>query len=711
MKQVIQSLKSGDTQVVETPAPGVRAGRLLVRTRTTLISAGTERMLIDFGRASLINKARQQPDKVKQVLQKLKTDGVGPTLDAVLAKLDQPVPLGYCNVGVVHAVGEGVKGFAVGDRVVSNGHHAEFVSVPKNLCAKIPLGVSDNQASFTVLGAIALQGVRLANPTMGETIVVVGLGLLGLSTLQLLIANGCNAIGVDFDGERLATAKRYGADVVNLSKFSDPVNIVRELTNNVGADAVIITAATKSSDPVRYAAEMCRQRGRIILVGVTGLELSRDEFFKKELTFQVSASYGPGRYDPSYEEKGNDYPIGFVRWTEQRNFQAVLDLMARGRLDFSAMVSHEFSVEDAAAAYDVITSNQPSSGILLTYKSNGDLAPARSTVVNHRSSNSEPSLYLRSSVLNVVGAGNYATGVLLPAFAKAGAKFRAIASSGGLSSLHAAKKYHFELASTDSQQLIEDPVARGIIIATPHNSHARLVCQALLAGKSVFVEKPLCLTLDEIEELKSAYAKSQALPGKAPTLMVGFNRRFSPLVAKAKALLDDVSVPKSYVMTVNSGHIPEDHWIHDRGIGGGRLIGEACHFVDLLRFLCGYDIIKFDCTKALSSQDDTFSLSLTFGDGSIGTIHYFSNGSRSFPKERLEIFAGGRILQLDNFRSLKGYGWPNFSRMNLWRQNKGQVECARAFLNAVDDCEAHQVPIPVDELFEVAKVVIQSTTR
>lgn len=710
MKQILQSLKTGATEVAEVPCPAVKRGQLLICSSHTLVSAGTERMMVEFGKANWIDKARQQPDKVRMVLDKIKTDGLQPTIEAVFNKLDKPLPLGYCNVGRVVEVGGGVAGFAVGDRVISNGKHAEVVSVPLNLCAKVPDSVADEEAAFTVLGAIALQGIRLVQPTLGEVVVVTGLGLVGLMTVQMLRANGCRVLGLDFDKEKLELARQFGAEVVDLAAGQDPVKAAERFSRGRGADAVIVTAATKSSEPMHQAALMCRKRGRIVLVGVTGLELSRDDFFQKELTFQVSASYGPGRYDPNYEEKGQDYPVGFVRWTEQRNFEAVLDMMADGRIDVKPLISHRFAIEDAEEAYALVGGSGPSLGILLTYPGieitrEGRTVALAASPHTQRIAKGEAAAKFGFSF---IGAGNYATAVLIPAFKASGAHLRSVASSAGVSGLHAGRKFGFDETTTDINCLFADPGTNAVVITTQHDSHAHFVLQALAAGKHVFVEKPLCLTLDELVQIEAAIFVPE-LPndklGQTPIVMVGFNRRFAPQVQKISALLKGVAGPKSFVMTVNAGAIPSNHWTQDPEVGGGRIIGEACHFIDLLRFLAGNRIVSHHVTTMDSATRDSVCISLTFEDGSIGTVHYLANGSKAFPKERLEVFAAGRVLQLDNFRKLQGFGWPGFNKMNLWRQDKGQKVCAATFVKAINS--GGPAPIPLDEILEVARVSIE----
>ena len=702
MKQVLQSLRTGATSVDEIPVPAVKRNQLLIKTSKTLVSVGTERMLVEFGKAGWVDKARQQPDKVRMVLDKIRTDGLQPTIEAVFNKLNQPLPLGYCNVGHVVDVGVGESVFHVDDRVVSNGKHAEVVCVPFNLCAKVPDAVSDEEAAFTVLGAIALQGIRLVKPTLGEAVVVTGLGLIGLMAVQLLRAHGCRVLGVDFDAEKLALASRFGAEVVDLSAGQDPVKAAQTFSRGRGVDAVVVTASTKSSEPMHQAALMCRKRGRIVLVGVAGLELSRADFYEKELVFQVSCSYGPGRYDQSYEEKGNDYPVGFVRWTEQRNFEAVLDMMSDRRLDVKPLISHRFPITEAESAYALVSGEGPSLGILLSYPGI-ELTPEAQTV---RLPPMHAGVVSSLAAISFIGSGNYATAVLIPAFKRAGVRLRSVASGSGVSGVYAGRKFGFEETTTDTERILNDAETTAVVITTRHDSHAFFVRQALAAGKHVFVEKPLCLTLDELKDIKAAYASRGAQSAPPPVLMVGFNRRFAPQVQRIKQLLGGVTGPKVFVAMVNAGAIPGEHWTHDREAGGGRIIGEACHFIDLLRFLAGEAITDCHATALDTTTRDTVTMQLRFADGSIGTIHYFANGSKSFPKERLEVFAEGRVLQLDNFRRLTGYGWPGFGKMNLWRQDKGQQACAKAFAAAIG--EGGPTPIPFDELMEVSRVAIDA---
>lgn len=687
------------------PAPQAAPGGVLIRTTRSLISAGTERMLVEFSQAGWLERIRQQPGAVRQVLDKLRTDGLLPTVEAVRSRLDQPLPLGYCNVGVVAGAGAQVRGFSPGDRVVSNGPHAEWVSVPRNLCARIPEEVADDEAAFAVLGAIALQGVRLAAPTLGESFAVIGLGLVGMLAVQVLRANGCRVLGIDPDARRCDLARQFGAAVLTLGGGEDALAAAASFSHGLGMDGVLITAATTSNEPVTQAARMCRQRGRIVLVGVTGLTLERSEFYHKELSFQVSCSYGPGRYDPDYEARGNDYPVGFVRWTEQRNFQAVLEMMRSRQLDVRPLISHRFAFDDAPAAFELLAAGSGSYlGILLEYPAEriGEL-PAHSVTV------AEPAQRDTAGTapgIGFVGAGNHAARVLIPAFAESGARLCAIASNGGVSAAQCARKFGLARATTDAAALIGADDVDAVVIATRHDSHARMVVAALQAGKHVFVEKPLAIEAEEVDAIVQAW-DAAGTAGRRPQLAVGFNRRFAPQVLRMRALLAGMREPKSLIATVNAGAIPASHWVQDPHVGGGRIIGEACHFVDLLRFLAGHPIVASDVValgEPEANPGDSVAMTLKFADGSIGTVHYLANGHRAYPKERIEAFCGGRVLQLDNFRHLRGYGWPGFKALNLWRQDKGQRALVRAFVDAVRN--GSDPPIPFDELIEVSRVVI-----
>ena len=700
MLQILQSLKSGETILAEVPAPKVRKGSLLIATGTTLVSSGTERMRVDFGKSGWIQKARSQPDKVKAVIDKIKVDGLKPTLQAVQSKLDQPLPMGYCNVGTVLDTGSNIsKGaFKQGDRVVSNGHHAEFVCIPKNLCCRIPEKVSNEEAAFTVVGAIGLQGIRLLKPTLGESIVVTGLGLIGLLCIQMLRANGCRVLGIDFDSSKCDLARSFGAEVVDLSKGEDPVSKANTWSGGRGVDGVLITASTKSSDPVHHAALMSRKRGRILLVGVVGLELSRADFYEKELSFQVSCSYGPGRYDPRYEEEGVDYPLPYVRWTEQRNFEAFLHLLAEKQINLKPLITHRFKLKEALKAYQTV-GDKGGIGILIEYPETNTTISSNALVRSITLDKTKRKT-VSSVSCGVIGAGNFTRQVLLPALAKTGANLQHIISSRGVSSADLGRKFGFAQAGTDAGSLFNDPSTNLVAITTRHNTHATLVREALKTEKSVFVEKPLCLNREELDAIQEGYQSA-----KNPFLMVGFNRRFAPLTQTLNDLLKSRSDPKSFIYTVNAGYIPPDHWTQHPEIGGGRLLGEACHFIDLIRFLAASPIenatVQYAQTPGAGSMD-TFSIQLTLADGSLGTVHYFANGSKSFPKERLDIFCGGSVLQLDNFRTLQGYGWQGFSKQKPSGQDKGHELEMQSIITSLT--EGQPAPIPFSEIIEVTNV-------
>lgn len=696
MKQILQSLKTGAIEIADVPNPVVGPNEVLVATHCTMVSAGTERMLLKFGQGGWLSKARQQPDKVRDVLRKAKADGIAPTIAAVRAKLDQPLPLGYCNVGTVVEVGAGVSRFAPGQRVVSNGKHAGVASVPANLAAPVPVGVSDEDATMAVIGAIALQGVRLAKPTLGETVIVSGLGLVGLAAVQLLVANGCRVLGLDFAADRLALARRFGAETFDLGAGS-PVAAAARFSQGRGVDAVIVAASTASSEPISQAADMCRKRGRIVLVGVTGLELSRDDFYEKELIFQVSCSYGPGRYDTAYEEGGRDYPLPFVRWTAQRNFEAVLELIARGRFDAGALISHRFSIDDAGRAYELIGNGEPSLGVILEFgeehRQQAGKVPAAPPVVAAQRTGTV-------ARIAVIGAGNYAGAVLIPALRAAGADLATVVSATGVSALHASRKFGFRDASACAQEAIDSPDNDTVVIATRHNLHAEQTCAALAAGKHVFVEKPLALSLAEVDGIEEAWRAAGSL-----ALMVGFNRRFAPLAVALKKGLAGRGGRKAITMTVNAGPVPADHWTIDPVIGGGRIVGEAVHFVDLARFLAGVAIVGHHAT-AISPQSAL--IHLEFANGDVASIAYLANGNKLVPKERIEVFCDGTIYQIDNWRKLRVFGDAAIRGTRSWGQDKGQEAMAAAFVAHVRG-EA-PAPIAPEELFETARVTIAIAT-
>jgi predicted dehydrogenase/threonine dehydrogenase-like Zn-dependent dehydrogenase len=707
VKQVFQSLEDGTTSVVDVPAPQLSPGHVLIRTQASIISAGTERMLVDFGRANLLDKARQQPDRVKDVVDKVRTDGLAPTVQAVRSKLGQPITLGYANAGVVVGVGRGVTDLEPGDVVASNGPHAEVVSVARNLVVKVPerdgAPLPAEEAAFAPIGAIALQGIRLAAPAIGERFVVTGLGLIGLLTVQLLRAHGCQVLGLDFDSRRLQLAQRFGAQTVDLSTAADPISAADAFAGGHGVDGVLVTASTKSSEPMHQAAEMCRKRGRIVLVGVTGLELQRADFYEKELTFQVSCSYGPGRYDPTYEEQGVDYPYGFVRWTAARNFEAFLDLVADGRVSVAPMVSHRFPEPEAAAAYTALVEDPTVLGIALSYPAVEEL-PQRRLLARHIGVRTSATRRGRGRVA-VIGAGNYTQQVLLPALKQTPAQLDTIVSRGGASAAQAANKFGFARASTDVDEVMNHDAIDTVFITTRHDTHADLTMRALRAGKHVYVEKPLAIRHDELDEIERLYIQLDA-EGNAPLLMVGFNRRFAPLVKVMRHNLASVAKPKVLLAVMNAGSIPANHWTQDHEIGGGRIVGEACHHLDLLQYLAGCRISRTVGTYLASASRDTAAIQLSFEDGSIGTVQYIAIGAKRYPKERITVFADGRTLELNNFRMLVGHGWPGVGKIRGRGQDKGHDGSVRAFVESA--MTATRAPIDPADLFQNSRAALEA---
>jgi len=676
VKQVLQHLRTGQIEVAEVPAPQVRPGHLLIQTTCSLISAGTERMLVEFGRASLIAKARSQPEKVRQVLEMIRADGLLATLEAVFSRLDEPLPLGYCNVGRVIEVGQGVTGFSAGDRVVSNGPHAEIVCVPATLAARIPDDVSDEDAAFTVLGAIALHGIRLLEPTLGESFVVMGVGLIGLIAVQLLAAHGGRVLGMDLHAGRCELARKLGCQSFLIEPGSDPVGAALAFSGGAGVDGVLITAATQSDEPMRQAARMCRKRGRIVSTGNVGMNLERGVLYEKELRVQVSCSYGPGRYDPAYEEQGHDYPLPYVRWTVARNLTAVLNALSTRRLDVGPLISRRLPQTQAPAAYEAVLKDPDVLGVILTYPAQPE--PEQHLVTVHP----VPVTAARPArpVVGVIGAGIFTKLHMLPAIRKAGAVIKTIASATGVTALHAARKFGAAQATSDYRQILEDPEITTVFITTRHNTHPRLAAEALQAGKHVFVEKPLAIDEAGLELIRQAHLAHPTLH-----LMVGFNRRFAPHTVAVKKLLQNRSQPLTLQMMVNAGSLPLNHWARDPAVGGGRIIGEGCHFVDLLMYLVGYPITSVQAITVGGDPElaeDKMTIIMTYGDGSIGTVHYWANGPKSYPKERVEIFSEGRVVIIHNFRRLEAYNWKGVPTMRR-RQDKGYNSEVESFLERV----------------------------
>jgi predicted dehydrogenase/threonine dehydrogenase-like Zn-dependent dehydrogenase len=696
LKQVLQNRKTGRPFVGEVPVPAIQAGRVLVRTVASLISAGTERAAVELVSKGLIQEARQRPDLVKAVVSKVKNEGLLNTIGAVRDKMAASQALGYSAAGIVTAVARDVDDFKVGDRVACAGvgfaSHAEVISVPKNLCVRLPPNVSFEAGAFGTLGAIALQGVRLAVPTLGESVVVIGLGLVGQLTVQLLKANGCRVFGLDLDPSRISLARELGADDAALSDEDAP-KLIERWTLGRGADAVLITTATDSNQPVELAAKISRMKGRVVVVGMTGLDIPRQPFYLRELSLTISMSYGPGRYDPAYEEHGYDYPFPYVRWTEQRNIESFLELVSQPRIEVDKLISHRYPIEEAEQAYQLISgaTNEQYLGVVLKYDPDSAL---QSRVV--LTSDAQPGARRESKVgVGVVGAGGYLQGVLLPQFKTVGVAFRSIATASGISAHDVGKRFGFAEAVSSADDVINDPRVNLLVVGTRHDLHAALAIKALNVNKHVFVEKPLALSEEELSAVIDTAINSSG------QLMVGFNRRFSPLAKQAKNFFVERNAPLSIVYRVNAGRIPKDHWIQDPVQGGGRIIGEVCHFIDFMQFITGalpVSVFAESVTgaNALSVNDDSVLITLRFADGSNGSIAYLAEGDRALAKERVEIFGAGKSFVIDDFRKGIAYKDGREEQTTLRAQDKGQLDEVRAVCDCVLRGDA--APISLDEL-------------
>ena len=754
MKQVLQSYKTGELWLAEVPAPACRPGGIVIRNTASFVSAGTERMLVDFARKNLVGKALAMPDQVRKVIRKVKAEGLFSTLEKVRAKLDQPIPLGYSCCGLIEEIGHGIDGFVAGDRVACGGagyaNHAEYNHVPKNLVVRVPEGVSDEDASCTTAGSIALQGARQCDVRVGEVVCVLGLGLLGLLAVQILKASGTRVIGFDPDSSRCGLAESLGVDHA-VAHSQELTAVSHELTSGHGVDAVLITAATKSSEPVALAGDLCRTRGKVVVTGMVGMDIPRDQYYKKELDFKLSLSYGPGRYDPAYEEGGHDYPYGYVRWTEQRNMRAFLDLVADGKVTPEKLVTHRFDFDNALDAYELMLGKkEPYLGIVLHYQRSEDrgqrtedrkAAPRKDaetqsdinleedkkvrglegekerTVQLKEAETLTSDIGLLTSVcIGFIGAGNFAKGVLLPQLRKLDSvRLKGICTATGMNAAEIGKKEGFESATTDRRRILEDPDINTIFIATRHDTHARFVCEALKAGKHVFVEKPLCLTIQELEEIRGQRTEVRGETSgtgksdfRSPTsdyrqLMVGFNRRFSPLVQKMKEVVQER--PMAITYRINAGVIPRDSWIQDLEIGGGRIVGEVCHFIDTIAYLTGSlpkSVYAASVRKADQSipDEDNIATVIHFKNGSTASINYMAYGNEQVPKEYIEVFCGDVLMQMSDFRTLSIYRGNRKERVkNRW-QDKGFENELRAFINAIKSGEP---PIPFDSLYQTTR--------
>src|SRR5271165_1395491 len=704
MKQVLQHARTGEITVADVPAPQLLPGCVLVRIAASVVSAGTERASAEFARKSLVEKARSRPDLVREVIGKVRRDGIYSAIQAVSSRLDQPQSPGYSSAGTVIAVGEGVTDLRPGDRVACAGAgfavHAEVACVPRLLVAPIPAPdsgeqVSFDEAAFATLGAVALHGIRTSEARLGDLVAVIGLGLLGQLTVQLLKGAGCRVLGMDIDAARAQLARNLGADAVasSAAAFRD---LCGEMSHGLGVDSILITAETPSSDPVNLAGSIARDRAIVVAVGTVGMDIERKAYYEKELDFRISRSYGPGRYDSAYEQKGRDYPIGYVRWTETRNMESFLELLSAGKLDLKSLITHRFPIERAHGAYELITGKrgEPSLGVLITYP---EQAPEVSVLKLSAPSVQRTPVTAESAVIGLLGAGAFATSTLLPALKRiGGVRLAGACAANGSKARHVAEKFGFSYCTPDEEEIIRDPGVNAMVIATRHHLHAGQVCAGLMAGKHVFCEKPLCLNEDELTEIVQTY--SAAGTDSRPLLMVGFNRRFAPMATQLKAFLGDIQEPLAMHCRVNAGYVPADHWVNDPEQGGGRLRGEVCHFVDFLIFLAGAQPIEVH-TRALANSgkysDDNVILSLQFANGSRGTIGYFANGDKSYSKERVEVFGGGAAAALEDFRRLElvRHGLKQVFQ-SRWTQDKGHRAECEAFTSAIRKGGASPISFP-----------------
>jgi predicted dehydrogenase/threonine dehydrogenase-like Zn-dependent dehydrogenase len=695
MKQLLQNIKNGKTIIEDVPVPTPREGQALVKVSASLVSAGTERMVVEFAEKSYLGKARSRPDLVKQTLSKAKREGLMPTVQAVFNRLDQPMALGYSSAGTIVALGKNMQGFKVGQRVACAGGgyatHAEYNIVPKNLLTLLPKNVDFESAAFTTLGAIALHGFRLAEPQISENVAVIGLGLVGLLTIQIAAAAGCNVLGIDLDPKRVKLASSLGLQAVTRQNAESSA---QAFTSNRGFDVIIICADAASNDPIELAGMIARDRARVVATGAVGLNIPRKIYYEKELAFINSRSYGPGRYDSNYEESGVDYPIGYIRWTEGRNFQSVVDLLSNRKLKVESLITHRFPIEKGVQAYEVITGKKKEAflGVLLTYSEKEEV---KSRKIEFPAIVRRPPSTVK---LGVLGAGLYANATLLPVL-KNNKDFEliGIASSGGLHAQHSGKKFGFQYATSSEDEIINDKNINTIAILTRHDSHADLVIKALKAGKHVFVEKPLAINSTQLSAIDKQLKSSQSL------LTVGFNRRFSPLAQSLSSFLLNRNEPLHAYYRINAGYIPASHWTQDPAIGGGRIIGEACHFIDLITYLVGTAPTSVHAHALPDNgkySEDNVSMTFNFPDGSIGVVDYLANGDKSVAKERLEVFCDGMVAVLDDYVSLTTIRDGNKNEIRL-AQDKGWKNEMSAFAKAIK--EGGEPPIPYEHLIGVTK--------
>ncbi len=723
MKQLLHDLRTGDVEVVEVPRPTAARGHLVVRVESSVVSPGTERMLISFGKAGMLEKALQQPERVKEAVTKIERDGVASTVKAVASKLAQPLPMGYSSAGVVLEVGEGVAGFQVGDRVACNGPHAGTVLVPANLCAAIPESVTTRDAAFVPVSAVALHATRLAQVSIGETVAVIGLGLVGQIACQILRAQGCRVLGIDLRSDRLETARSFGVEPIP-ANVEDIARRVLESTEGRGADAVLVAAAGRNSEPLRLGVEIARRRGRVVLIGESDVDLDRRALFEKELELRVSSSYGPGRYDEAWERGEREYPADYVRWTAKLNFETVLDLIANGSLQVGPLTTHVVPIDEAPRAYQLV---EDGSALGLVFEYPGEDSGADVVHIDSHTAGLGDRVRSffsggRAASVGVIGAGNYATRTLLPALEGTGVRRKIIASLSGMSGFVAARNFDFETTTTRAERVLEDPEIDCVFVLTRHDSHVDLATQALEAGKHVWIEKPLAIDLESLRALENAFA---AVEGTSPVVMAGYNRRFAPHIVAMKESLDGVTGPRHIIMTVRAGALSREHWLNDPRQGGGRVVGEAIHFIDLARHLTGSEVRDHDLRRV---GRDGAIITLEFEDSSVASIHYVTTNHPGLPKEEIEVHVGERSLRMQDYRTLTGRGFDGFEKeqlhpvafrfrnflpisaeLRLEEPDKGHTHAVAAFLKAVE--AGRPSPIAFWDAVESNRVALQLVDR
>lgn len=700
MKKLITNFKNGKVEIIETPLPKISENELLIKSLYSAVSYGTENYLVRFGESNLVSKILNNKDKVHNVIRKISNEGFKTTYNAISNKFDSPVPLGYSNLGIVVETGSNVKEFSIGDKVISNGSHAEFNSVSENLCSlikannKVKNGDKDRDYCFTVIGSIALHSVRLSNCTIGENVVVIGLGLIGISTVQILKASGCNVIGVDIDEGKEEIAKILDIDFVHINK--NDYKKIKFLNKNL-IDRVIITSSSNDSSAIDLASEIIRKKGKIVLVGIADIKINRDIFYKKEIDFVVSSSYGPGRYDPYYEKKNIDYPINYVRWTAKRNFETVIELINSNKLTYKPFIKYEDNLQNSTKIYDYFKKNKIIAAIICyDYLNNNDSNINQNKVIKNKyfqeKKNTDDQL-----TVSFIGSGKYASSNLMPIFKKNKSKMVYVMSKNGLSSNKNLQKFNFKYNTTDFNEILNSNETNTVVICNQHNLHATQVIDALNFKKNIYCEKPLALNYNELNEIRNSYINSNCI------LKVGFNRRYSNLVKKIIDLLKFDHSEKSFNYVINAGKIDNGSWLGEVDISGGRIIGEICHFIDLIKFITKSRISKYNITRS-NNENDNCVINLKFTCGSIASISYFVDGSNQHSKENLSIYSNDKVLVLDNFKILKGYGFKNFNKIKLWNQDKGHENCITDFINSINN-NYYNID-EVDNYIETSKICI-----